>query len=145
MAGRSVKTPVIYSFKQGALGQHPNTNRGAAEVNFVTAEAEGSCADSSFTSLHGALMLIAWMFFAPIGIYYVRYLLCMPSSVRIWVTLSRQGLFGGIKDWFGIHSIEGQKSSQVSLWLLYVTLYNKGVINRCLQSPRHHPSFANHG
>lgn len=82
MEKQTVKTPIIYAFKRGPLGQHPNTNRGAAKVNFVTAEAAGSCAETNFTSLHGALMLIAWMLLAPIGIYYARYCLC--TLLPLW-------------------------------------------------------------
>lgn len=69
-----VETSVIYSFREGeGVGQHPNANRGSATVNFATGETEVECDDQKhFVSLHGALMLIAWMLCAPIGIYYVR-------------------------------------------------------------------------
>lgn len=64
---------VIYSFREGAgVGQHPNANRGAATVNFVTGDVETECDDNDFVSLHGALMLIAWLILAPVGIYYIR-------------------------------------------------------------------------
>ena len=54
------------------MGQHPNANRGAATVNFVTGDVETECDDNDFVSLHGALMLIAWLILAPVGIYYIR-------------------------------------------------------------------------
>ena len=65
---------MIFSFKTGeGVGQHPNTHRGAATVNFVTGDVETQCdGDTNFVSLHGALMLIAWMLIAPFGIYYGR-------------------------------------------------------------------------
>lgn len=71
---REHDTKVIYSFKTGAgVGQHPNTHRGAATVNFATGDVETKCdGETNFVSLHGALMLIAWMLIAPVGIYYVR-------------------------------------------------------------------------
>ncbi|CAM9534507.1 unnamed protein product [Ascophyllum nodosum] len=70
----SVDTEVIYSFREGpGVGQHPNANRGAATVNFATANVESVCDDNDFVSLHGALMLIAWLLIAPIGIYFIRY------------------------------------------------------------------------
>lgn len=67
-------TFVIYSFKKGeAVGQHPNTNRGVATMNFVTGDVDALCEETtSFISLHGALMLIAWMIIAPLGIYFAR-------------------------------------------------------------------------
>eukprot|EP00904_Undaria_pinnatifida_P011027 jgi/Undpi1/7054/HiC_scaffold_21.g09528.m1 len=68
-------TMVIYSYKEGAgVGQHPNANRGASSINFATGSSEAHCEDTdNFESLHGALMLIAWMILAPVGIYYIRY------------------------------------------------------------------------
>ncbi|CBJ27734.1 peroxidase [Ectocarpus siliculosus] len=68
-------TLVIYAFKKGeGVGQHPNTNRGAATINFVTGDVDTQCdGETNFVSLHGALMLIAWMLIAPWGIYYARY------------------------------------------------------------------------
>ncbi|CAN0184392.1 unnamed protein product, partial [Scytosiphon promiscuus] len=67
-------TDVVYSFREGAgVGQHPNANRGASTVNFATGDVEIVCSEDNFVSLHGALMLIAWMILAPWGIYYVRY------------------------------------------------------------------------
>ncbi|CAB1101232.1 unnamed protein product [Ectocarpus sp. CCAP 1310/34] len=70
-----VDTLVIYAFKKGeGVGQHPNTNRGAATINFVTGDVDTHCdGETNFVSLHGALMLIAWMLIAPWGIYYARY------------------------------------------------------------------------
>lgn len=66
-------TLVIYAFREGeGIGQHPNANRGAATVNFATGNVENECADNEFITLHGALMLIAWMLLAPAGIYYAR-------------------------------------------------------------------------
>ena len=69
-----VDTLVIYAFKAGGgVSQHPNSNRGSASVNFATGNVETECeGDTNFVSLHGALMLIAWMLIAPIGIYYAR-------------------------------------------------------------------------
>ena len=56
------------------MGQHPNSNRGSATVNFALGTVENNCEDSSdFILFHGTLMLIAWMILAPLGIYYVRY------------------------------------------------------------------------
>eukprot|EP00903_Cladosiphon_okamuranus_P015565 g14370.t1 len=67
-------TQVIYAFREGVgIGQHPNTNRGAASVNFDTGATEVVCEDNEFITLHGALMLIAWILLAPCGIYYARY------------------------------------------------------------------------
>ncbi|CAN0025142.1 unnamed protein product, partial [Ectocarpus sp. 6 AP-2014] len=67
-------TEVIYSFREGAgVGQHPNANRGASTVNFATGDVDNECDENNFVSIHGALMLIAWMVLAPWGIYYVRY------------------------------------------------------------------------
>ena len=65
---------VIYSYKEGkGVGQHPNANRGSSSINFATGNAEAYCEDDeNFESLHGALMLIAWMILAPFGIYYIR-------------------------------------------------------------------------
>ncbi|CAM9611990.1 unnamed protein product, partial [Ascophyllum nodosum] len=70
-----VDTNVIYAFRKGAgLGQHPNANRGAAAVNFATGDVETECDDNlMFVSLHGALMLVAWLLIAPLGIYFIRY------------------------------------------------------------------------
>lgn len=72
--GSGADTLVIYSFKKGeGVGQHPNTNRGSATVNFLTGDVETVCeGETNFVSLHGALMLIAWLLVAPFGIYYVR-------------------------------------------------------------------------
>eukprot|EP00752_Nemacystus_decipiens_P002581 g2416.t2 len=68
------ETAVIFSFREGAgVGQHPNANRGASTVNFATGDVENLCNENNFATLHGALMLIAWMVLAPWGIYYVRY------------------------------------------------------------------------
>ena len=66
---------MIYAFRKGAgLGQHPNANRGAAAVNFATGDVETECDDNlMFVSLHGALMLVAWLLIAPLGIYFIRY------------------------------------------------------------------------
>ncbi|CAN0421524.1 unnamed protein product [Ectocarpus sp. 12 AP-2014] len=67
-------TLVIYAYREGeGIGQHPNGNRGAATVNFATGNVEAECDDDDFVLLHGALMLVAWMVLAPLGIYYVRY------------------------------------------------------------------------
>lgn len=69
----SIATPLIYSFKEGDIGQHANANRGSASVNFATGDSVTDCQDrTSFASLHGALMLIAWMLLAPVGIYFIR-------------------------------------------------------------------------
>lgn len=71
----AAETLVIYAYRQGTgVGQHPNSNRGASTVNFATGDAESECDDDhdEFVSLHGALMLIAWMALAPLGIYFVR-------------------------------------------------------------------------
>lgn len=79
------KTDVIYAFREGAgVGQHPNTNRGAATVNFATGDTEDetACSDDNFVSLHGALMLIAWMLLAPVGIYFVRYEIACDTRAR---------------------------------------------------------------
>lgn len=66
-------TCVIYSFKEGSgVSQHPNSNRGAAVVNFAAGSMEGMCGSSNFVSLHGALMLAAWTLVAPVGLYYAR-------------------------------------------------------------------------
>ncbi|CAM9152625.1 unnamed protein product [Ectocarpus sp. 12 AP-2014] len=65
------KTKVIYSFGE-SLGQHPTSSRGASKINFATGDTEIECDENNFVSLHGALMLIAWMILAPWGIYYVR-------------------------------------------------------------------------
>lgn len=66
-------TQVIFSFREGAgVGQHPNANRGASTVNFVTGDVDNECNENNFATLHGCLMLIAWMMLAPWGIYYVR-------------------------------------------------------------------------
>eukprot|EP00904_Undaria_pinnatifida_P011031 jgi/Undpi1/7058/HiC_scaffold_21.g09532.m1 len=72
---RGRDTMVIYSYKEGeGVGQHPNANRGASIINFSTGNADAHCEDGEdFESLHGALMLIAWMILAPVGIYYIRY------------------------------------------------------------------------
>eukprot|EP00904_Undaria_pinnatifida_P011028 jgi/Undpi1/7055/HiC_scaffold_21.g09529.m1 len=72
---REDDTMVIYSYKEGeGVGQHPNANRGSSSINFATGNAEAHCEDDeNFESLHGALMLIAWMILAPFGIYYIRY------------------------------------------------------------------------
>lgn len=69
----SLATLVIYAYRAGdGIGQHPNANRGAAAVNFATGTVETVCSDNEFITLHGALMLIAWMILAPFGIYYAR-------------------------------------------------------------------------
>lgn len=67
-------TLIIYAYKRGAgVGQHPNTSRGSATINFITGDVDIKCdGDSDFVSLHGALMLIAWMLIATAGIYFVR-------------------------------------------------------------------------
>ncbi|CAM9704645.1 unnamed protein product, partial [Ectocarpus fasciculatus] len=65
-------TEVIYSFGE-SLGQHPTSSRGASTINFATGDVDIECDEDNFVSLHGALMLIAWMVLAPWGIYYVRY------------------------------------------------------------------------
>lgn len=88
-------TEIIYSFREGAgIGQHSNADRGAAKVNFATGDSENQCAESDFVPLHGALMLIAWMIIAPIGIYYIRYY--FPQTVRRMkyqaVLLKRKGI-----------------------------------------------------
>lgn len=70
----AVDTLIIYAYREGeGIGQHPNGNRGAATVNFATGNVEAECDDNDFVLLHGALMLVAWMVLAPMGIYYVRY------------------------------------------------------------------------
>lgn len=66
-------TSVIYAFKEGSgVGQHPNSNRGAAVLNFVTESVESQLEATNFVSLHGALLLVAWLLVAPIGLYYAR-------------------------------------------------------------------------
>ncbi|CAM9703751.1 unnamed protein product, partial [Ectocarpus sp. 12 AP-2014] len=48
--------------------------RGSATLNFATGDVETYCdGETNFVSLHGALMLVAWMLIAPWGIYYARY------------------------------------------------------------------------
>lgn len=76
-------TPVVFSYREGVgVGQHPNSNRGASTVNFATGAVEISCENSRrFASLHGALMLIAWMFVAPAGIYYIR---CARGTLLVY-------------------------------------------------------------
>lgn len=64
-------TEVIYSFGE-SLGQHPTSSRGASTINFATGDVDIECDENNFVSLHGALMLIAWMVLAPWGIYYAR-------------------------------------------------------------------------
>ncbi|CAM9394854.1 unnamed protein product, partial [Laminaria digitata] len=69
-------TLVIYSYREGTgVGQHPSGNRGASTVNFATGDSEVECerGKSQFVSLHGALMLVAWLTLAPAGIYYIRF------------------------------------------------------------------------
>lgn len=69
----ALDTLVIYAYREGeGIGQHPNANRGAATINFATGTVETVCTDNEFITLHGALMLIAWMVLAPVGIYYAR-------------------------------------------------------------------------
>eukprot|EP00752_Nemacystus_decipiens_P001683 g1633.t1 len=71
---QALTTLVIYAYREGeGIGQHPNANRGAATINFATGQVETVCEDNEFITLHGALMLIAWMVLAPVGIYYARY------------------------------------------------------------------------
>lgn len=69
------KTPLIYSWRSGeGIGQHPNTQRGASNVDWNTGEFDGECDDShEFYALHGALILLAWMVVAPYGLYQARY------------------------------------------------------------------------
>lgn len=68
-----IDTEVIFAYREGAgVGQHPNANRGASTINFATGEVDNLCVENNFVSLHGALMLIAWMVLAPWGIYFVR-------------------------------------------------------------------------
>lgn len=69
----SISTSLIYAFKEGDIGQHANANRGSGSVNFATGDSEAGCdSDTDFASLHGALMLIAWLLVAPVGIYFIR-------------------------------------------------------------------------
>lgn len=69
----ALDTLIIFAYREGeGIGQHPNANRGAATVNFATGTVETVCTDNEFITLHGALMLIAWMVLAPVGIYYAR-------------------------------------------------------------------------
>lgn len=96
-------TLVVFCYREGAgVGQHPNGNRGASTVNFATGAAEPKCEDKRrFASLHGALMLVAWMFVAPAGIYYIRcangkvpFCLTTPSHLVPWsLSLSPSALF----------------------------------------------------
>ncbi|CAM9145144.1 unnamed protein product [Ectocarpus sp. 8 AP-2014] len=72
-------TEVIYSFGE-SLGQHPSSSRGASTINFATGDVEIECDENNFVSLHGALMLIAWVVLAPWGIYYVRQGLLHPAN-----------------------------------------------------------------
>ena len=70
----SADTEIIFSFKSGAgVAQHPNANRGASTLNFLTGDVDidYDC-NENFATLHGALMLVAWMVLAPWGIYYAR-------------------------------------------------------------------------
>lgn len=73
----SVFTEVIFSWRSGeGLGQHPNSQRGSAEVNFVDGTVVIECDESSdYYAFHGALLLMAWMLVAPYGLYQARYLL----------------------------------------------------------------------
>ncbi|CAM9782649.1 unnamed protein product, partial [Ectocarpus sp. 12 AP-2014] len=72
----SQDTSIIYSWRSGeGIGKHPNSQRGAAQVNFQDGSvADEQCSDSGeYYSLHGALLLVAWMIIAPYGIYQARY------------------------------------------------------------------------
>ncbi|CAN0021059.1 unnamed protein product [Ectocarpus fasciculatus] len=71
----SQDTSIIYSWRSGeGIGKHPNSQRGAAQVNFQDGSvADEQCSDSGeYYSLHGALLLVAWMIIAPYGIYQAR-------------------------------------------------------------------------
>ncbi|CBN76582.1 peroxinectin precursor [Ectocarpus siliculosus] len=71
----SQDTSIIYSWRSGdGIGKHPNSQRGAAQVNFQDGSvADEQCSDSAeYYSLHGALLLVAWMIIAPYGIYQAR-------------------------------------------------------------------------
>ena len=67
-------TPVIFAWRSGeGIGQHPNSQRGNAIVNFVLVEVYPSCDNSrEYYALHGALLLFVWLVVAPYGIYQAR-------------------------------------------------------------------------
>lgn len=67
-------TNIVYAWRAGAaVSQHPNSQRGSAEVNFVDGTVAATCDDAhDYFALHGALLLVAWMVIAPYGIYQAR-------------------------------------------------------------------------
>ncbi|CAM9198778.1 unnamed protein product [Choristocarpus tenellus] len=70
-----VDTNIIVAWRSGSgIGQHPNSQRLIASLNFATGEARLSCDDDTeYYALHGALLLIAWLILVPLGFYFVRY------------------------------------------------------------------------
>ena len=70
----SEDTPVIFAWRSGpGIVQHPNSQRGAAMVNFVNGSVDVVCDDPNhYFALHGALLLLVWMFVAPYGLYHAR-------------------------------------------------------------------------
>ncbi|CBN77793.1 hypothetical protein Esi_0069_0062 [Ectocarpus siliculosus] len=71
----SQDTSIIYAWRSGdGIGKHPNSQRGAAQINLKDGSvADEQCSDSSeYYSLHGALLLVAWMRIAPYEIYQAR-------------------------------------------------------------------------
>ncbi len=66
---------MIYAWRSGeGVGKHPNSQRGAAQINFQDGSAVGDeCSEKTeYYALHGAFLLVAWMIVAPYGIYQAR-------------------------------------------------------------------------
>ena len=66
---------MIYAWRSGTgLGKHPNSQRGAVQINFQDGSVLGEeCSEAEdYYALHGALLLVAWMVVAPFGIYQAR-------------------------------------------------------------------------
>lgn len=67
-------TSIIYAWRSGpGIQQHPNSQRGAATVNFVDGTVAATCEEAEdYFALHGALLLLAWMLVAPYGLFHAR-------------------------------------------------------------------------
>ncbi|CAM9823746.1 unnamed protein product, partial [Discosporangium mesarthrocarpum] len=69
-------TSFIFAWRSGqGLGQHPNSQRLAAQVNLAQGEGSILCEEEGelYFAVHGTLLLVAWMILVPIGLYFARY------------------------------------------------------------------------
>lgn len=67
-------TPVIYAWRAGeGIGKHTTSQRGSVLVNFKDGTLTSTCdGTNDYYALHGALLLVAWLLFAPYGLYQAR-------------------------------------------------------------------------